>query len=168
MNWNPDTTRFSGGVSQPESGRGPGKKNSPTINDDKVFDPTPLLRYARVIIFGSNFYALPVGTTLVWIKKQEPQYGTFLSDAEIAWMKGGYGVYCKRCHMVMSPNRHHTNQKPVEIMKWCIEKAKGVGTICDPFMGSGSTLVAAKELGRRAIGIEIEEKYCAIAVERLR
>ena len=48
-------------------------------------------------------------------------------------------------------------------MEWCISKVKGQ-TILDPFMGSGTTLRAAKDLGRKAIGIEIEERYCEIAV----
>jgi DNA modification methylase len=60
----------------------------------------------------------------------------------------------------------HPCPKPLSWAKWIIKRIPG--TILDPFMGSGTTLVAAKELGRKAIGIEIEEKYCEIAVRRLR
>ncbi len=58
----------------------------------------------------------------------------------------------------------HPTQKSVEVMRWLVAKTSGV--ILDPFMGSGTTLIAAKEANRRAIGIEIEERYCEIAARR--
>ena len=62
----------------------------------------------------------------------------------------------------------HPCPKPIKTMRWLVQKASLPGdVILDPFMGSGTTLRAAKDLGRRAIGIEIEERYCEIAAKRL-
>ena len=63
--------------------------------------------------------------------------------------------------------RYHPTQKPLDVIKWAIRLAPEHETIVDPFMGSGTTLRAAKELGCKAIGVEKEEKYCEIAARRL-
>ena len=67
----------------------------------------------------------------------------------------------------LKDGKQHATQKPVALMKWCIEKYPDAQTILDPFMGSGTTLVAARDLGRKCIGIELEERYCEIAAKRL-
>ncbi len=173
--WNTDSRRYSGGETERLGHRGRGKDWGEIAGDSEPFDPAPLLEFERVVIFGWNHFAcrLPAGTTLVWTKRRPAAFGTFLSDAEIAWMKGGYGVYCFED---VSGNgaganfgKVHPTQKPLRVMAWCIQKCgtpEG-GTVLDPFMGSGTTLRAAKDLGRKAIGIEIEERYCEIAAKRL-
>jgi DNA modification methylase len=64
--------------------------------------------------------------------------------------------------------RVHPNQKPVALMAWCIDLAGAVTSVVDPYAGSGSTLVAAKERGIRAVGIEVEERWCEAAANRCR
>ena len=61
---------------------------------------------------------------------------------------------------------HHPTQKPISLMEWCVQFAPD-GTVLDPFMGAGSTLLGARLAGRRAIGIELDERYCEIAANRL-
>lgn len=70
-----------------------------------------------------------------------------------------------KCAPVPSDDREHPAEKPVDLVKELLRVC--AGTVVDPCMGSGTTLRAAKDLGRKCIGIEIEEKYCAIAVKRL-
>lgn len=63
-------------------------------------------------------------------------------------------------------DRQHVTEKPVDVIQYVLPLLRGGAVVLDPFMGSGTTLVAAKNLGRKAIGIEIEERYCEIAAER--
>lgn len=171
MSWNTDSSRFRGGKPGSVRRRGRGRSDWGAVHaDDEPFDPSPWLDYPSVVLWGANHYAqrLPVGTTLVWIKRFDSAFGTFLSDAEVAWRKGGHGVYCRRDTSLMrqTGERHHPTQKPLGVMSWSIEKTDSALPILDPFMGSGTTLRAAKDLGRKAIGIELEERYCEIAAER--
>jgi hypothetical protein len=173
MNLNTNNKRFSGG----EFGHrnlGDGRDyGEAIIGDDEEFDPSPWLGYKSVVLFGYNHFAarLPVGTTLVWIKRNEPAYGSFLSDAELAWMKGGHGAYCRKdlSNNSISRSRVHPTQKPVSLMEWVIEKAKvPVGaTVFDPFMGSGSTALACLRTGRNFVGCELDENYYEAAVQRV-
>lgn len=169
--------KWDGCVTAGRGGNSPGMKSSnygeKIINDDKPFDPSPWLHFDRVVLFGCNHFAarLPVGTSLVWIKRNDEAFGSFLSDAEIAWMKGGHGVYCKRDTSLMGETmvRLHPTQKPAPIMSWCMDKAKvpSGSTVLDPYMGSGTTGIACLRTGRNFIGIELDPKYYSIACERM-
>jgi DNA modification methylase len=172
MNWDTNSSRFSGGEPSSAAKRGRGRSDwGSVVADDQPFDPSPWLIFPKVILWGGNHYVgrLPVGTTLVWLKRLDGGFGTFLSDAEIAWMKGGHGVYCMRdtSFCEHTQEREHPTQKPLGVMSWCIQKTGAAETILDPFMGSGTTGVAAVKLGRSFIGIEIEERYFDIACRRI-
>jgi len=172
MNWDTNSKRFSGGYRHIK--RGAGRDDWRAVKgDDRPFDPSPWLGFPRVVLFGSNHYAarLPVGTTLVWVKRNDAAFGSFLSDAEVAWMKGGHGVYCRRDLSMSNVNvaRSHPTQKPVSLMKWILDKAKVPlgGLVLDPYAGSGTTAVACVLTGRRCLAVEIDPHYAAIARARV-
>ncbi len=121
--------------------------------------------------------------TCIWVKPDGmPQYSgdrpgmgyeTFVAmhcDGKSAWNGGGrHGVFVFNKNDNGGQQNEHPTTKPSKLMKELVGLFSNPGeTILDPFMGSGTTLRAAKDLGRKCIGIEIEEKYCQIAVNRLR
>lgn len=176
MNWNTNNKRFSGGATIRKPHHSRGKAWDARIDgDDADFDPTPWLTYPKVVLFGANHFGsrLPVGTTLVWVKRNDAAFGTFLSDAEIAWMKGGHGIYCKRDVSMNGGGANfeklHPTQKTVKIMAWCMERAKvpAGDTVLDPYMGSGTTGIACIRTGRGFVGIEKNPTHFASAVERI-
>jgi len=173
-----DYTRFKGGVQR-------NRVYKPVIGDSDLFDPQHLLKYKKVLLFGYSYFAqkVPPGTLLIWDKRFK-NGSAFLADGEVAWMKnwynrigpktGGRGLYIfsltQQGFVRPEKDRFHPTQKPVALMEWCIQKLRleHRDVICDPYMGSGSTLVAAQNLGFQAIGIDVEQEYCDVAVERLR
>ena len=156
-----------------QGGRESVTKGKTIKGDAAPFDPAPFLEFEKVLMWGFHHFnaRLPSGSVLVWIKKYPDAFDTFLSDADLAWMRGGCGVYCSK---VINPasfqsEKVHPTQKPVELMRWCVEKvgSEEGGLVLDPFCGSGTTGVACMQTGRRFIGIEIDEGYAAIARRRI-
>jgi DNA modification methylase len=133
-----------------------------------------VLCFGRVqVIWGGVFFSdlLPRASHwVVWNKRQSmPSY----SKAEIAWTNSrrksvAMVTILQSGFMAKEKKRYHPTQKPVELMRWCIENyLKSGSTVLDPFMGAGSTILAAAAMGKQAIGIEREERYCEIAAKRL-
>jgi DNA modification methylase len=119
------------------------------------------------IIWGANNYIMP--PSRCWLAWDKLQKLDTLADFELAWTN--FDKPCKswteRRNHAKNGNQHAT-QKPISLMKWCILQTDNVQMILDTFMGSGTTLVASKELNKYSIGIDISEKYCEIAANRCR
>lgn len=118
------------------------------------------------IVWGANYFSLP--PSRCWLSWEKSSRMDTLADFELAWTSFDRPCKAKREDRNPDGKRMHPTQKPLSIIRWCLTFAPDAQTIIDPFMGSGTTLVAAKLEGRKAVGIELEEKYCEIAAERLR
>ncbi len=164
-------------------------KNQPIANDDDTsLRDWVLSRWPRSLpayCFGSWKRPRPVDARaiLIWDKGA----GSGMGDLSFPWKQSheeiyviGEGFFGSRDEGVLKGfssvgwghpikpeiGRIHPNQKPDDLIRYLISKTRS-RCVLDPFMGSGTTLRAAKDLGRRAIGIEIEERYCEIAAKRL-
>lgn len=149
------------------------------IGDDKPFDPSHLLALNAPIniMWGANWYAsrLPDrGGWWAWDKRRGIEDAEWpMSEIELAWTNIGKGARIFRYMwfgLLRDGERgehYHPTQKPIALMEWCLQKAKLPGIVCDPYMGSGPTGVAAIRLGRKFVGIEIDRTYFDIACERI-
>ena len=165
------------------AGRGViGSSNNAPVRDygAKTWDAKPIdaeliaqviAKGSKAIIFGGNYYAMPA--TSCWLVWDKENTGDF-ADCELAWTNLDKAV--RRIKFMWNgmlrangeQRGDHPTQKPIGVMKWCIGHLPATAqTILDPFMGSGTTGVAAVQMGRKFIGIEREPAYFDIACKRI-
>ena len=155
------------GISATKMTLGTGKKefHRGDWDNDKP-DITLFLKYCdKQIIWGGNYFAdvLPVTNDwLCWHKKND---GLSFSEFELAWSN-----IKKNCRILShhwgGEKKKHPTQKPLEVIKWCIELEKESKTILDVFLGSGTTLIACEKTNRVCYGMELDTKYCDVIIER--
>jgi DNA modification methylase len=125
------------------------------------------------LIWGGNFFADLLPRSTHWIFWDKLQTMPTFGDGELAWTnsprKSVKKVTVEYNGLIgKEAGRSHPTQKPIRLLTWCVEKYSEAGqTILDPFAGSGTTGRAAKDLGRKCVLIEREERYCEIAARRM-
>jgi DNA modification methylase len=133
---------------------------------DNVAPDLSALPDAPSIIWGGNYFDLPPARcVLVWDKNNA---GRDFADFEMAWTN--LDQVARRMilrPMNMDGGKVHPTQKPIAVMEWCLGFLPDAERILDPFMGSGTTLVACARLGRKGIGIELDPDYFEIACKRV-
>lgn len=147
--------------------------------DDEPFDPSPFLGFPKIVMWGGNHYASRLPDARKWLvwDKRDGLTSNDQADCELAWtnLRGPERMHRQKwMGMVRSGVENpgiyqleHPTQKPLALMEWCISHIGAASVIADPFMGSGTTGVAAVNLGRQFIGIEIERKFFDIACRRI-
>jgi len=141
---------------------------------DKIYFDEILRIGKTILIFGGNYFADLLPQSTHWIVWDKQQTMPTFSDAELVWTNiRRSSVKIKVCQynglLGKEITRYHPTQKPLELMKWIVHTYSRPGDlILDPFAGSGTTLVAAKQLGRKYLGIELNPDYVKIAEDRLR
>lgn len=154
---------------------------APIVGDDAPFDPAPMLAFPKVALFGGNYFASRLPDSRCWVtwdKRGDIGQNDF-ADCEYVWTNFDRpsrlfthkwsGLIRDGEENVARQRKFHSHQKPVALLRWLIGYAQvGPGAvILDCYAGSGSTLVAARDMGCCGIGIEIDERYCEIAANRL-
>ena len=164
----------------PDGTRIAGKEASPIYGDDEPFDPSHLLTFAkRIVLFGASAYACRLPDNYGWIIWDKQIVGNWTGgDAETAWTNflGSNRIHRQRWQGIQRGGEEcpfvgggleHPTQKPVALMRRCLNLAGLPALTLDPYMGVGSTGVAAMNLGLKFIGVEIHRPYFDIAVERI-
>lgn len=122
-----------------------------------------------VIVWGGNYFTDLLPPTMQWLVWDKGQRDFSLADCEFAWssQQKAARIFTYARALALQDGKEHPTQKPIALMKWCIGFFPKADTILDPFMGSGTTGVAAVQMGRDFIGVEREERYFEIACRRI-
>ena len=121
------------------------------------------------VVWGGNYFTDFLPPSMRWLMWDKGQRDFSLADFEMAWtsqQKAARAFDYPRA-LALKDGKQHPTQKPVALMEWCLGFLPDAKTILDPFMGSGTTLVACAKLGRRGIGIELDPHYFDIACRRV-
>jgi site-specific DNA-methyltransferase (adenine-specific) len=120
------------------------------------------------VVWGGNYFADYLPPSMRWLVWDKGQRSFSLADCELAWTseQKASRVFDYSRAAALQDGKRHPTQKPVALMVWCIELADDPKTVYDPFLGSGTTLVAAEQLGLTCYGIEREPAYVDIIVRR--
>lgn len=136
--------------------------------DSEIPDVSALLDISEnIIIWGGERFGLPIRRCwLTWVK---PDAAPTFASTEFAWTSWDKPArhFMQSISGMNAERIGHPTQKPLRLMKWCVDFVPDAETILDPFMGSGTTGVAAVQMGKQFIGIEREPKYFEIACKRV-
>ena len=121
------------------------------------------------VIWGGNYFADMLPPSMGWLVWDKCQRNFSLADCEFAWrsQNSAARIMTLARAEALRDGKQHPTQKPVRLMVWCISMHPNAHTVCDPFMGTGTTGVACAQTGRAFTGIERERKYFDIACDRI-
>ena len=129
-----------------------------------------ILRMAKTqVIWGGNYFTEFLPASMRWLVWDKMQGDFSLADCEFAWTSQDAAARMFRYSRgaALRDGKEHPTQKPVALMEWCLGFLPDAKAILDPFMGSGTTLVACQRMGRHGTGIELDPDYFDVACRRV-
>lgn len=147
-------------------------KGQPKKFEDKNWDKSVpdffylLELFENKIIWGGNYFADKLPITKDWLCWSKKTKGLDFAEFELAWTNTGKNARILEHHW-SGEKKLHPTMKPVPVIAWCLDYLHSKN-IFDPFLGSGSTMVASHQLNRKCFGMELDPKYCQVIIDRMK